>query len=109
VWQSFAGWPYAREGSRLKTEDDPLDPEPPADARATLAAIRHLEEAVTGATDMEGFVLRYGGFYGPGTSIVPGGEHAGLGRQRRVPFGGDGCGGWSFVLSVAAGAGAGAE
>ena len=37
VWQSFAGWPYARSGAQVKTEDDPLDPEPPADARATLA------------------------------------------------------------------------
>ena len=43
VWQSYAGWPYAREGGPIKTEDDPLDPEPPADARESLAAIRYLE------------------------------------------------------------------
>jgi len=97
VWQSYAGWPYAREGSRLKTEDDPLDPAPPADAREALAAIRHLEAAVTGARDMEGFVLRYGGFYGAGTSIDEGGEHAELVRKRRFPIGGDGTGVWSFV------------
>jgi nucleoside-diphosphate-sugar epimerase len=97
VWQSYAGWPYAREGSPIKTEDDPLDPEPPADARETLAAIRHLESAVMGARDMEGFVLRYGGFYGPGTSIDRDGEHAELVRKRRFPIGGDGSGMWSFV------------
>ena len=97
VWQSFAGWPYAREGSRLKTEDDPLDPEPPADARETLAAIRHLEHAVTSTPGMEGFVLRYGGFYGPGTSIDAGGEHSELVRKRKFPIGGDGSGVWSFV------------
>jgi nucleoside-diphosphate-sugar epimerase len=100
VWQSYAGWPYAREGSRLKTEDDPLDPAPPADARETLAAIRHLEAAVLGAPDMEGFVLRYGGFYGPGTSIDKGGEHAELVRKRKFPIGGDGTGVWSFVHIV---------
>src|SRR3954471_17963606 len=46
VWQSFAGWAYAPAGPGLKTEDDPLDPEPPADARQSLAAIRYLEHAV---------------------------------------------------------------
>jgi 2-alkyl-3-oxoalkanoate reductase len=96
VWQSYAGWPYAREGSLIKTEDDPLDPEPPADARETLAAIRHLEEAVM-SSGLEGVVLRYGGFYGPGTSLDEGGEHRDLLRKRRFPIGGDGRGVWSFV------------
>jgi 2-alkyl-3-oxoalkanoate reductase len=97
VWQSYAGWPYAREGGPVKTEDDPLDPAPPADARETLAAMRHLEAAVTGARDMEGVVLRYGGFYGPGTSIDAGGDHLELIRKRKFPVGGDGTGVWSFV------------
>jgi len=61
VAQSFAGWPYAREGEAVKGEDDPLDPSPVPAMRETLAAIRHLEQAVTGAG---GIVLRYGGFYG---------------------------------------------
>ena len=46
---------------------------------------------------MEGFVLRYGGFYGPGTSIDAGGEHSELVRKRKFPIGGDGAGVWSFV------------
>jgi nucleoside-diphosphate-sugar epimerase len=96
VWQSYAGWPYARVGSKVKTEDDPLDPEPPADARETLAAIRHLEEAVMGS-GLEGVVLRYGGFYGPGTSLDEGGEHRDLIRKRKFPLAGDGTGVWSFV------------
>ena len=54
VWQSYAGWPYAREGAAVKSEDEPLDPDPPADVRETLAAIRHLEAAVTGAEGMRG-------------------------------------------------------
>ena len=28
VAQSFGGWPYARTGGPVKTEDDPLDPTP---------------------------------------------------------------------------------
>jgi 2-alkyl-3-oxoalkanoate reductase len=97
VWQSYAGWPYAREGDSIKTEDAPLDPEPPADARESLAAIRHLEDAVMAARDMEGVVLRYGGFYGPGTSIDEGGEHVELIRKRKFPVGGDGAGIWSLI------------
>jgi 2-alkyl-3-oxoalkanoate reductase len=97
VWQSYAGWPYARDGAGLKAEDDPLDPDPPADVRESLAAIRHLEAAVTGAEGMEGVVLRYGGFYGPGTSIDAGGTHVDLIRKRKFPIGGDGAGVWSFV------------
>ena len=97
VWQSYAGWPYAREGDTIKTEDAPLDPEPPADARESLAAIRHLEDAVMVARDMEGVVLRYGGFYGPGTSIDEGAEHVELIRKRKFPIGGNGAGIWSLV------------
>jgi nucleoside-diphosphate-sugar epimerase len=94
VWQSYAGWPYAPEGDAVKGEDAPLDPDPPADARESLAAIKHLEAVVTEAG---GTVLRYGGFYGPGTSLVEGGEHAELLRKRRVPVGGSGAGVWSLV------------
>ena len=45
VAQSFAGWPYAREGGPVKTEADPLDPTPVPTMRKTLAAIRQLEQA----------------------------------------------------------------
>ena len=69
VAQSFAGWPFARSGPPVKTEDDLLDPDPIAPMRTTLAAMRHLEAAVIGADWTEGIVLRYGGLYGPGTSM----------------------------------------
>jgi nucleoside-diphosphate-sugar epimerase len=98
VAQSFAGWPFARTGGPVKREEDPLDPEPPAALRATLAALRHLEAAV-GAFVPEGIVLRYGGFYGPGTSLSaePGAETAALLRARKFPLVGDAGGVWSFV------------
>ena len=95
--QSFAGWPFAREGGPVKGEDDPLDPTPAREMRTTLDAIRHLERAVTGAAGLEGIVLRYGGFYGPGTGISARGEHVEMVRRRRFPIVGDGSGVWSFV------------
>jgi nucleoside-diphosphate-sugar epimerase len=94
VAQSFAGWPYARAGARVKTEDDPLDPTPPAQMRTILEAIRHLESSVTAAG---GVVLRYGGFYGPGTGLAPGGDQWETVRARKFPVVGDGGGVWSFV------------
>ncbi len=97
VAQSFAGWPYARSGGPVKSEEDPLDSEPAASMRRALAAIRHLEDAVTGADWTEGIVLRYGGFYGPGTSLAPGGEHVELIRRGKFPVVGDGAGVWSFI------------
>jgi nucleoside-diphosphate-sugar epimerase len=99
VAQSFAGWPYARTGGPVKTEADPLDPDPPAALREALAAIRHLEQAVSSADRVEGFVLRYGGFYGPGTGLSgdPDAEMAAVVRKRRFPIVGDGGGIWSFV------------
>lgn len=95
--QSYAGWPFAREGEPVKSEDDPLDPAPLASMRQTLAAIRHLEDAVTGADWTVGIVLRYGGFYGPGTSLGADGEHVEMIRRRKFPVVGDGGGVWSFV------------
>jgi nucleoside-diphosphate-sugar epimerase len=98
VAQSYAGWPAERTGGRVKTEDDPLDPAPPKAVRSTLEAIRYLESAVTGAGWTEGVVLRYGGFYGPGTSLGPeGGEMIEMVRKRKFPVVGDGAGVWSFI------------
>ena len=97
VAQSFAGWPYARLGGLVKTEEDPLDPDPPPGLRTTLDAIRHLEAAVLGTEGIEGLVLRYGGFYGPGTSVGKGGSVTEDVRRRRIPLVGDAGGVWSFV------------
>ena len=98
IAQSYTSWPYARTGGPVKTEDDPLDPNPPAAMRQSMRAIRHLESAVTGADWTEGIVLRYGGFYGPGTSMSrEGGAQLETIRKRRFPVVGDGGGIWSFV------------
>lgn len=61
--------------------------------RANLA----MESAVTGAADIEGVVLRYGYFWGPGTSIGRGGQQAEDVRRRRLPVVGSGDGRFSLV------------
>jgi nucleoside-diphosphate-sugar epimerase len=81
----------------VKSEEDPLDPAPVREMRETLAAASHLEEAVIGAEWTEGIVLRYGAFYGPGTSLAPGEEQFELVRKRKFPLVGDGGGVWSFI------------
>ena len=88
---------YARTGGPVKNEEDPFDPSPPREIRETSAAVRHLEEAVLGARWTEGIVLRYGVFYGPGTSLAPGAEQFELVRKRQFPLVGDAGGVWSFT------------
>ncbi len=100
VAQSFTGWNNSRHGAWIKTEDDPLDPQPLKEQTETLAAIRVLERAVLEAP-LEGIVVRYGTLYGPGASeaLVQ------LLRGRRYPVIGDGAGitSWTHVDDAAAG------
>jgi 2-alkyl-3-oxoalkanoate reductase len=95
VAQSFSGWPNIRAGGPVKSEDDPLDPDPPAAMRESLDAIRYLERAVLSAPGLEGVVLRYGSLYGPGTAMTN--EYAAMIRKRKLPVLGEGAGVWSFV------------
>jgi nucleoside-diphosphate-sugar epimerase len=88
---------YARTGSAVKSEKDAFDTSPAREMRTMVAALRHLEEAVLGAGWTEGIVLRYGAFYGPGTSITPGSQLPEMIRKRRFPLVGDGGGVWSFI------------
>jgi 2-alkyl-3-oxoalkanoate reductase len=97
VAQSFCGWPYARAGRPVKTEQDALDSDPPAQLRTTLEALRALETIVVAAGDLGGTVLRYGSFYGPHTHLAHGSAMAEQVRKRRFPIIGDGGGVWSFV------------
>jgi nucleoside-diphosphate-sugar epimerase len=97
IAQSFAGWPYARAGGPIKTEEDPLDPNPPPTFRHTLEAIRYLESAVIRETGLESLVLRYGSLYGPGTAISRDGWMSNEVRRRRMPVIGGGSGVWSFT------------
>src|SRR5215207_2421998 len=78
VAQSYANWNGIRKGGWVKTEEDPLDPEPETTFRTISEAIFHLEDVVLKAG---GAVLRYGGFYGPGATD----DQVELVRKRQFP------------------------
>ena len=88
---------YARTGGAVKTEEDPDDRAPTAGIRPNQEALAHLEEAVLGASWTEGIVLRYGWFYGPGTSMARGSEQAELIRRRKFPVVADGGAVFSWI------------
>jgi nucleoside-diphosphate-sugar epimerase len=88
---------YARTGGSVKSEEDPLDASPPGKLREGIAALRYLEQVVRDASWTEGIVLRYGGFYGPGTNLAPGEDMYEMIRTRRFPLVGDAGGVWSFI------------
>ncbi len=89
VAQSFASYRCARVGGPVKSEDDPLDPTPPAGMRESSGAMRYLDDTVTKAG---GVALRYGGFYG-----APNDGWADLVRKRQFPIVGNGGGITSFI------------
>jgi 2-alkyl-3-oxoalkanoate reductase len=88
-----------RAGGPVVDENGRIDPSPPKDVEEAVAALRHVEDAVTGITWADGIVLRYGGFYGPGTGIeaAPDAVMAKLIRKRRFPIVGGGGAVWSMV------------
>ncbi len=92
VAQGFTGWTNPRDGSPVKDETSPLDPHPPKAMRQSLDALAELEHTVTTATGVEGLVLRYGNFYGPGSPSLLDAV-----RQRKLPVVGSGAGLWSFI------------
>jgi nucleoside-diphosphate-sugar epimerase len=93
IAQGYAGpGPDKASGGGLKTEEDPLDWRPIRSAARAMAAIRYVDRTVP-LEAPEGIVLRYGGFYGPGTGdfVVE------MARKRRLPVIGGGTGVWSFI------------
>ena len=85
------------DGSPVHDEDAPLYLDAPEQFRDNVAAVRDLEAATTGATGIEGLVLRYGFYYGPGTWYAKDGTMGDLLRKRRYPIIGGGEGHMSFV------------
>jgi nucleoside-diphosphate-sugar epimerase len=93
VAQSVA-FVYEPEGDWVKDEDAPLYRQPPKRFSESFAAIVELERLVR---DAGGTVLRYGLFYGPGTSYASDGPVIELIRKRRFPLVGDAEARQSFV------------
>ena len=99
VAQSFTAFRWARTGGPVQTEDDPVDPNPPAALRPALVGILHVERTVPAIEWGDGLTLRYGGFYGPGTAIsrAPDAPMAVPIRKRLFPIVGGGGGVWSHI------------
>jgi 2-alkyl-3-oxoalkanoate reductase len=99
VAQSFGAFRWARTAGPVLTEADPLDPNPPASLRTVVEGLLYLERAVTSIEWGEGLALRYGAFYGPGTSISLAADAvmAAPIRKRRFPIVGDGGGVFSQI------------
>lgn len=96
VCQSIA-FAYRPEGAALKTEDDPLLDDAPGPFGSGVAALREMEGMVLGSEGLDGLVLRYGFFYGPGTYYAEDGSTTADVRRRRMPIVGKGTGVFSFV------------
>jgi nucleoside-diphosphate-sugar epimerase len=95
VAQSIA-FAYA-PGEGLRSEDDPLFDDAPAPWGRSVAAVRALEEQTLASGSVEGIVLRYGYFYGPGTAYAGDGSTAAMVRKRAFPLVGGGRGVYSFI------------
>jgi len=87
---------YAPEGGPIKSEDAPLISEGPDYVLESIAVHTEMERSITEAADVEGLVLRFGYWYGPGTSFAADGWGGGEVRKRRFPIVGDGGGLFSF-------------
>jgi len=91
------GFFYEPEGDWVKDEEARLFVDAPGRFAAALDALVELEQRVTGADGLEGVVLRFGWFYGPGTYYAADGSMAEETRKRRNPVIGAGTGRFSFV------------
>ena len=78
----------------VHTEQDPLYVDAPQPFRRSARAVAQLETTVLSAG---GLVMRYGYFYGPGSSIARDGSIGEDIARRRVPIVGSGRGVWSFI------------
>jgi 2-alkyl-3-oxoalkanoate reductase len=96
VCQSIA-FAYRMDGEGLKTENDPLLSEAAGAFGSGVRALREMEAMVLGADGLDGLVLRYGFFYGPGTYYAADGTSTDDVRRRRMPIVGKGSGVFSFI------------
>ncbi len=94
--QGAAYW-YAPTGGAVKTEEAPLYLDAPAPIGPAVQTIKEVEDAVLSADGIEGVVLRYGMFYGPGTWYAKDGDVGRQVRKRRYPMIGHGEGTFSFI------------
>jgi nucleoside-diphosphate-sugar epimerase len=89
---------YASTGKPAHSEDDPLiDLPPELPAAQGAIALEALERSTVETPGLEGVVVRYGFFYGPGSAYASDGAWAEDVRRRRLPIVGKGTGIFSFI------------
>ena len=86
-----------RPGPGVRTESDPLWTEAVGQIGKLTGSLATLESATLADPAIDGVVLRYGSFYGPGTYFARGGLYASMIAKRRLPIPGDGCGLFGLV------------
>ena len=91
---SFVCSPF---GSGHTDEETPLYLDSPPAIRALAEAVASLERQTLDAHGMSATVLRYGWFYGPGTSYDPEGSIPNAIRNGTMPIVGAGAGTYSFI------------
>ena len=96
IGQSVAFF-YEPKGGTVKAEGEPLWTAGPEPFGAAAKAIQRMEDAIRKAADLDGVVLRYGTFYGPGTWYTPDGEIGRQMKKRQYPNIGSGEGMTSFI------------
>jgi nucleoside-diphosphate-sugar epimerase len=96
VVQSIA-FIYESAGEWVKSEEDAVMEDAPGSFGTAVRAVREMERMVLEAQELEGLVLRYGFFYGPGTAYAADGGLAEDVRRRRMPIVGRGEGVFSLV------------
>jgi nucleoside-diphosphate-sugar epimerase len=86
-----------RPGPGVRTESDPLWTDATGQIGLLTGSVAALEAATLGVPDLEGVVLRYGAFYGPGTYFGRDGLYTSMLAKRRLPIPGDGGGLFGLV------------
>ncbi len=88
---------FLRPGKGLADESEGLALEASPRVAVSARAYAELEARVLGAGDMEGVVLRFGFYYGPGTWYHQQGAVADQVRRQEIPIIGEGGAVWSWV------------
>ncbi len=88
---------YAPVGPRIVNEDAPLWTDAPEPFGSSVRLHVEMERRIVDNPNLEGLVLRYAFWYGPGTALAADGYTAREVRRRRYPVVGAGTGLQSFV------------
>ncbi|MEH2252209.1 NAD-dependent epimerase/dehydratase family protein [Nostoc sp.] len=93
--QSIAFWGVP--GTGLADEETPISLDASRAVAADAHTVTEIEHRLLEASNLEGIVLRYGFFYGPGTWFAADGDVANQVRQQQFPIVGNGEGVWSWL------------